>query len=80
MSPMEPTDPMKEGNPEENEMLESQEASNDEDLPFDFYVPFSVLLGEKKWDMLAPVETTQEKEFDSTQVVLPASTPCFLLI
>lgn len=80
MSQVEPTDILEEDNQEENEQLDTQEVSGDEDMPFDLYIPFAVLLGEKKWDQLVPYESAPEKEVEPAQIFLPTSIFWFLLI
>ena len=58
MSQTDPNDAVEEDHQEENELLDPQGGSEDEDMPFDFYIPFAVLLGEKRWDQLIPIESS----------------------
>ena len=78
MSQTDPNDEVEGDRQEENELLDAQGGSEDEDMPFDFYIPFAVLLGEKRWDHLTPIESTPEKESEPAPILLPASTLCFL--
>ena len=78
MSQTDPNDEVEGDRQEENELLDAQGGSEDEDMPFDFYIPFAVLLGEKRWDQLTPIEYTPEKESEPASILLPASTLCFL--